>query len=56
LAIPRTSTSTSWWQKKKKLLPPVNWRWVINKEGDGYVRHEGLAPYPYQLVADSCGT
>ncbi len=33
-------------QKRKLLLPPVNWRWV--KEGDGYVRHEGLAPYPYR--------
>jgi hypothetical protein len=36
---------------KKKLLPPVNWRWV--KEGDGYVRHEGLAPYPYRAAVST---
>jgi hypothetical protein len=35
-------------KNKKKLLPPLNWWWV--KEGDGYVRHEGLAPYPYRVA------
>jgi hypothetical protein len=29
---------------EKKLLPPVNWRWV--EEGDGYVRHEAWPHTP----------
>ncbi len=35
---------------KKKLLPPVNWRWV--KEGDGYVRHEA---WPHTPTVWECG-
>jgi hypothetical protein len=37
-------------KKIKKLLPPVNWRWV--KEGDGYVRHEAWPHTP--AVRHSC--
>jgi hypothetical protein len=34
----------------KKMLPPVNWRWVT--EGDGYVRHEA---WPHTPTVWECG-